>query len=136
MSEKSLRFVTQGDAQVEEAPHCTCEWLCRPGIVEADQLQLVRATMPAGKGHAFHKHPGCEEILYVIEGEAEQWVDTERRMLGPGDVAHIPKDVVHATYNPSDRPLVFLAMLSPATDQPPESVDLCNEEPWRSLRKA
>jgi len=90
--------------------------------------------MPAGKGHAFHKHPGCEEILYVIEGQAEQWVDTERRMLAPGDVAHIPKNVVHATYNPSNRPLVFLAMLSPATDQGPESVDVSGDEPWRSLR--
>jgi quercetin dioxygenase-like cupin family protein len=134
MSEQNLRFVTQQEAQIEDYPHCRCEWLCRPGLVEADQLQLVRATMPAGKAHEFHKHPDCEEILYVLEGHAEQWVESERRTLGPGEVAHIPKGVVHATYNRSEEPLVFLAMLSPATRQGPECIDVYEEEPWRSLR--
>ena len=132
MNEKALRFVTQKEAQVEEAPHCTCEWLCRPGLVEAENLLLVRATMPAGKAHEFHKHPGCEEIIYIVEGEAEQWVETEYRVLGPGEVAHIPEGAVHATYNRSDRPLVFLAMLSPAKP-PPGCVDVSSEEPWNSL---
>jgi len=95
----------------------------------------VRATMPPGQGHAFHKHPDSEEILYVLEGQAEQWVESERRILSPGEVAHIPKNVVHATFNASDNPLVFLAMLSPAASPGPDCVDVCKEEPWRSLRR-
>jgi quercetin dioxygenase-like cupin family protein len=136
MSEQPRRFVTQQECQVEEYPHVRCDWLCRPGIVEADQLQLVRATMPPGKSHEFHRHPDCEEIIYVIEGQAEQWVDAERRMLGPGEVAHIPKGTVHATYNRSQEPLVFLAILSPATGSGPECVDVYAEEPWASLRES
>lgn len=134
MSETARRFVTQEDVQVDESPSVRCEWLCRPGLVDVDQLQLVRAIMPAGKSHEFHRHPDCEEIIYVLEGQAEQWVETERRTLGPGDVAHIPKGVVHATYNRSERPLAFLAILSPATGQGPESIDVYSEEPWSSLR--
>jgi quercetin dioxygenase-like cupin family protein len=91
--------------------------------------------MPAGKAHEFHKHPDCEEILYILEGQAEQWVEQERRILGPGDVAHIPKGAVHATYNNSDQPLTFLAILGPATDQAPASIDVYDEEPWCSLRQ-
>ncbi|MHC4399269.1 MAG: cupin domain-containing protein [Planctomycetota bacterium] len=136
MSEKVLRFVTRKEIEVEEYPHCTCEWLCRVGLVEASQLQLVRAVMPPGKAHEFHLHPECEEILYILEGEAEQWVDRERKTLGPGEAAHVPKGVVHATYNRADRPLVFLAMLSPATRQAPECVDVYDEEPWCSLRRS
>lgn len=134
MSEEQRRFVTKKEAQVEESPWCTVEWLCRPGIVDARKLLLVRATMPAGEAHRFHKHPDCEEILYILEGQAEQWVDTERQVLGPGDVAHVPKGVVHATYNPSDKTLVFLAILSPAPTAGPECVDVYEEEPWCSLR--
>ena len=134
MSEQPLRFVSQQNAQVEEYPHCRCEWLCRAGIVDADQLQLVRAIMPPGKGHEFHKHPDCEEIIYVLEGQADQWVEEERQTLGPGGVAHIPKGVVHATYNRTHEPLVFLAILSPATGSGPECVDVFEEEPWSSLR--
>jgi quercetin dioxygenase-like cupin family protein len=102
--------------------------------VEAVQLQLVRAIMPPGKAHRFHKHPQCEEILYILEGRAEQWVEQERQILGPGDVAHIPKGAIHATYNPFGHQLVFLAALSPATGQGPECVDVYHEEPWCSLR--
>ncbi len=134
MSENELRFVTRREAQVEQVPHCTQEWLCRPGLVAAENMLLVRATMPAGKSHAFHTHPGCEEIIYIVEGQAEQWVETRRQILGPGEVAHIPAGAVHATYNVSDRPLVFLAILSPANPAP-GCVDVSGDAPWRTLRR-
>ena len=75
-----------------------------------------------------------EEIIYVISGRAEQWVDRVSRPLGPGESAHIPRDVVHGTYNAGDEPLVFLAILSPAIFEGPGVVDASREEPWASLR--
>jgi quercetin dioxygenase-like cupin family protein len=77
-----------------------------------------------------------EEVIYVISGRAEQWVDTVSRSLGPGDIAHIPRDVVHGTYNAGAEPLVFLAILSPALFEGPPLVDVSTEEPWASLRPA
>lgn len=131
-SEPPLRFVTKREAQIEQVPHSVNEWLCRPGLVATEHLLVVRATMPAGKSHAFHTHPGCEEIIYVVEGQAEQWVETDHRVLGPGEIAHVPAGAVHATYNKSDRPLVFLAILSPA-EPPPDCVDVSHDEPWKSF---
>jgi quercetin dioxygenase-like cupin family protein len=90
--------------------------------------------MPPGKGHAFHRHPEMEEIIYILEGEAEQWVEREKRLLRAGDTAHIPTGLVHGTYNASDAPLRFLAILSPAKIAGPALVDVSHEEPWRSLR--
>ena len=75
-----------------------------------------------------------EEIIYVVSGIAEQWVDLEKRRLGPGDTAHIPRDVVHGTYNSGQETLVFLAILSPAVFEGPALVDVSGEEPWASLR--
>jgi quercetin dioxygenase-like cupin family protein len=75
-----------------------------------------------------------EEIIYVEAGTAEQWVDGDRRLLHPGEMAHIPRDVVHGTYNAGDDTLVFLAILSPAVSDGPALVDVHQEEPWRSLR--
>ena len=85
------------EMEVEELPWGPHEWLCRPGLTDARDLLLVRVRMPPGTGHAFHRHPAMEEIIYVISGRAEQWVEHESRLLGPGDTAHIPKDVVHGT---------------------------------------
>jgi quercetin dioxygenase-like cupin family protein len=75
-----------------------------------------------------------EEIIYVVEGEAEQWVEKESRALKVGQIAHIPANLVHATFNSSDQPLVFLAILSPAKTPGPPLIDVSQEEPWASLR--
>ena len=75
-----------------------------------------------------------EEIIYVLSGTCEQWVDRERRTLRAGETAHIPPNVVHGTYNAGDEALVFLAILSPAECEGPAIVDVHREEPWRSLK--
>lgn len=131
---RALRFVTSADVDVEELPWGPHEWLCRPGLTDARDLLLVRVRMPPGTGHAFHRHPAMEEIIYVVAGEAEQWVGEETRRLGAGDIAHIPRDTVHGTYNAGADTLVFLAILSPATFDGPALVDVSMDEPWRSLR--
>jgi quercetin dioxygenase-like cupin family protein len=128
------RFVTAADLKVEELPWGPHEWLIRPDLVAAEKLLLVRVTMPPGQGHAFHRHPEMEEIIYVVEGEAEQWVEREKRRLRAGEAAHIPTGLVHGTYNVSGAPLRFLAILSPAEIAGPALVDVSTEEPWRSLR--
>ena len=128
------RFVTAQDVEVEELPWGPHEWLCRPGLTDARDLLLVRVRMPPGTGHAFHRHPAMEEIIYVVSGTAEQWVDRESRRLGPGDIAHIPKDMVHGTWNGGDDTLVFLAILSPARFDGPALVDVSADAPWSTLR--
>jgi len=129
-----VRFVTRENLKTDLLPWGPHEWLCRPDIVDAEKLLLVRVLMPAGQAHKFHRHPAMEEIIYVIEGKAEQWVDRHKRILGPGEMAHIPIDVVHGTYNAGDSTLVFLAILSPAKFEGPALVDVSEEEPWKSLR--
>lgn len=128
------RFVTAREIQVEGSPWGPHEWLCRPALTDAEGLLLVRVRMPAGRAHQFHRHPAMEEIIYVISGTAEQWVDREKRTLHAGEAAHIPQDVVHGTYNAGNDTLVFLAILSPARCEGPALVDVHAEEPWCSLK--
>ena len=129
-----LLFITSADAEVEILPWGPHEWLAKTGLTATKHLALVRVTMPPGKAHRFHRHPGFEEVLYFLQGRAEQWVGQTSRILSAGEVAHVPRNEVHGTYNVSDEPVVFLAMLSPASYDGPALVDVCEEEPWRSLR--
>lgn len=131
----SPRFITSAVAAIEQAPWGRHWWLSRPGLTDARQLTLVRVRMRPGTGHNFHYHPELEEIIYVLDGVAEQWVDRERRRLKAGECALIPAGVVHAIFNASRAPMTFLAILSPAASKGPFLVDCYNEEPWRSLRK-
>ncbi|MCK6446442.1 MAG: cupin domain-containing protein [Planctomycetes bacterium] len=129
-----LRFVTSAEAEVEVLPWGPHEWLARAGLTDSKLLQLVRVKMPPGKAHAFHRHPCMEELLYYVEGRAEQWVGREKRILRAGDVAHVPMNEVHGTYNVFDEPVTFLAVLSPAVIDGPALIDVSAEEPWRSIR--
>jgi quercetin dioxygenase-like cupin family protein len=130
-----LTFVTARTAEIELAPWGKHWWLSKPELTDTKQLTLVRVTMRPGTGHQFHYHPAREEIIYIVEGVAEQWVDREKRLLKTGECAFIPKKVVHAIYNSSTKPMTFLAILSPAVARGPFLIDCYDEEPWRSLRK-
>lgn len=129
------RFVTAENMIVEPSDWGPHDWLCRPGLVEAEKLLLVRVHIPPGKGHAFHKHPEMEEIIYVLSGACEQWVDKEKRLLKPGESAHIPMGMVHGSYNAGMEDLTLLAILSPAKIKGPALVDVSQEEPWKSMRR-
>jgi quercetin dioxygenase-like cupin family protein len=134
------RFVQIADALRETNPWTNNEWLCRPDVVAAEKLLLVRANMAPMHCHPFHYHPHREEIIYVLYGRAEQWVGNEYRILSAGEMAHIPVGTVHATYNPHQEPLVFLAILSPAIlpddlAKSPDPFDVSSEQPWADIRK-
>lgn len=140
MKPEDRHFVQIADALRETNPWTNNEWLCRPDVVGADKLLLVRANMDPMHCHPFHFHPHREEIIYVIYGRAEQWVGRDHRILRPGEMAHIPPGKVHATYNPHNEPLIFLAILSPAKlpdplASAPDPQDVSEQEPWASIRK-
>lgn len=140
MTPKDRNFVQLADAIRETNPWTNNEWLCRPDVVAAEKLLLVRANMAPGSCHPFHFHPHREEIIHVIYGRAEQWVGDDYRILGQGEIAHIPAGTIHGTYNPHPEPLVFLAILSPAVlpeglTKDPDPHDVGSLEPWASLRR-
>ena len=128
------RLVPFSEAEVERLPGKTHFWQCRPGMVRDTALMFVRAQLPPGQAHPFHFHPAMEEILYILSGTAEQWVERETRVMQPGDALYLPAGVIHGTYNTGVALLDFLAVLSPAKSPGPVTVEVGDQEPWKSLR--
>ena len=92
-------------------------------------------TLSPGKGHDFHKHPDQEEVIYVVAGRVEQWVDQEKRILGPGDAAFIPPTwcMPRSMSGASDARIV--AILGPCIGAIGyELVEVAGEAPWNGLR--
>jgi quercetin dioxygenase-like cupin family protein len=101
----------------------------------AELIMTVEATFRPGKAHDFHRHPNQEEVIYVLAGELEQWVEDERRLIGPGDAVVIPAGVVHASFNVGAEPAKLIAVLSPCVGEAGYDVEeLAEHEPWRSMR--
>jgi quercetin dioxygenase-like cupin family protein len=133
-SPPAWRFVSFDGTEVEKLPGKTHYWHCKPGMVKDTNLMFVRAQLPPGEAHKFHFHPAMEEILYVLSGTAEQWVEKEKRVMKTGDSLFLPAGVIHGTYNASDDTLDFLAVLAPAKSPGPVTVEVSEQEPWNSLR--
>tara|TARA_B100000212_G_scaffold210511_1_gene159002 strand:- start:5087 stop:5542 length:456 start_codon:yes stop_codon:yes gene_type:complete len=135
MSDSIKRFMQATDVRKEQDPWATVEWLSNKELVGAKELLMVRATIAAGRSHPFHTHPTREEIIYVVSGQAEQWVEDDFRILKAGEMALVPRGAVHGTFNPFDEDVTFLAILSPLSEGEPNIVDVSEEEPWKSLRE-
>lgn len=130
------RFISATEKIDYRSPWTLEEWIVRSDIVNNEHLMMVRANMEPSRSHPFHSHPTREEMIYIISGQAEQWVGRQMKILGPGDTAFVPMGEIHGTWNVGDEMLVFLAILSPAKADEPGLVDHSEEEPWKSLRAA
>ena len=98
-------------------------------------IVAIEATFLPGKCHDFHRHPGQEEVIYVIEGTIEQWLEQEKRTLTVGDSVVIPASAVHASFNDGTEAAKILAILSPAVGDDGYGLeDMAAVEPWASLR--
>lgn len=128
-------FVPANAVERETLDWGTLGWVSRPPSTGAQQLTVIEVDLLPGKGHDFHKHPDQEEVIFVVEGKIEQWLEQEKQTLEPGDGVFIPKDLVHASFNVGDEPARLLAILGPCVGEGGyEMVEVATEEPWRSLR--
>jgi oxalate decarboxylase/phosphoglucose isomerase-like protein (cupin superfamily) len=107
------RFVSPDDVETQVFPWGRLQWLSEPRVTGSQVLTTGIVTLELGKGHARHNHPGCEEIIYVMDGEGEQFVELEdgeviTRMVRTGDLIHVPADMYHGTTNTGTRPMRLL----------------------------
>ncbi|HEX9905575.1 MAG TPA: cupin domain-containing protein [Propylenella sp.] len=129
------KFVVAAETAEDVLDWGRLRWLSNPPSTGARALTVIDVTLAPGKGHAFHKHPDQEEVLYVVTGEVEQWVDRDRRMLGPGDSAFVPADMVHASFNVGSGEAKIIAILGPCVGAGGyELVDVSGEAPWTGMR--
>jgi quercetin dioxygenase-like cupin family protein len=127
-------FRMAADRPVGDADWVTRRWVCHPASTGAKQLTVIDATIAHGKGHSFHSHPNQEEVIFVIAGKVEQWVDREKRILNVGDAAFIPAGMVHASFNVGDGDVKMLAIFGPSVGDGFETIEMSSEAPWKTLR--
>lgn len=107
-----------------------------PLVNHARDIVTLHVELIPGKGHNFHRHPSQEEVIYVLEGRVEQWVNEEMKILEPGDAAFIGAGVVHASFNIGSGNALVLAILGPAIGESGYEVEeVADKDPWKNLRK-
>jgi quercetin dioxygenase-like cupin family protein len=129
------KFMVRKEVSPEVLDWGELRWLSNPPTTGAGQLTVIDVTLTPGKGHDFHRHPDQEEVLLIVAGEVEQWIDQEKRVLYAGDSAFVPKGVVHASFNVGEGEARIAAILGPCVgDVGYVSVEMGAEAPWNTLR--
>ncbi|MGD9511204.1 MAG: cupin domain-containing protein [Geminicoccaceae bacterium] len=131
------KFTMAGETPLTDRGWGKVGMICGPAVTGARQVALVEARFPVGRGHDFHIHPHQEEVIFVTAGRLEQWIDREKRLLGPGDTAFIPAGVVHASFNVGAVEAGLLAILGPCVGEAGVvTTDVADDPPWNAMRTA
>lgn len=72
-------------------------------------LAIVTVEVPPGSGTPCVTHAAEEEVYFVLDGELLMHTPTEKHLLKPGDMVHLPPLTPHGYRNPGERPARFLA---------------------------
>lgn len=88
------------------------------------QQSLAEATLGPGAKTQAHRHPGTEEIYYILAGTGYMAIEGEKRQVAAGDGIAIPAGMRHQIQNTGTYDLVFLCCCVPAyTDADTEFCD-------------
>jgi quercetin dioxygenase-like cupin family protein len=97
------------------------EW--RPGVTSrlhaggslgTERLCVIEQWHEPGAGAPTHTHAGAEELLMVLEGEAEVWIEAERATVAARSAVVVPASAWHGFRNAGAGTLHILAVLSAA----------------------
>ncbi len=93
----------------------TVKWLDEPEDTDQGRLLVGHVTFLPHKRQDEHLHTGDEQILYIISGNGEHWVDGRCYPLLPGMVYHISPYARHELRNAGDQPLEMIIVYNPSS---------------------
>jgi quercetin dioxygenase-like cupin family protein len=128
-------FVKQAGMVTDHIDWGSIGWRTRPENTGCKTFVVMDVTLEPGFGHDFHKHPEQDELITVLAGQIEQWIEQEKSVLAAGDSVYLDKDVVHASFNVGDETARLMVVLAPSVgEEGYQLVDVASQEPWASLR--
>ena len=84
--------------------------------IQAKNFSIGFVTLDAGGGQVPWHNQEQEEVYFLIEGEAEMCLGSERRILKAGQAAFIPPRVFHQMTNVGSAPAKMIYCYGPAGD--------------------
>jgi quercetin dioxygenase-like cupin family protein len=97
-------------------------WLIGAADMPEAEQTLGVVTIAAGTRNPLHFHPNCEELLFVLSGEADHKLGASILRIKAGDVIRIPRGVPHWAQAGADAPLVAIISFS-AGDRQTETLE-------------
>lgn len=112
---KSATVRRAGGVPSETYPGGEIHWLVSGKATGAQELTLGQTVIDVGRSNPRHRHPNCEEALYVLAGRIEHVIEgTPNVTMSAGDAICVPRDVWHQAINIGTEPVRLLVSFSSA----------------------
>jgi quercetin dioxygenase-like cupin family protein len=84
--------------------------------MDARNLSMGVIEIPvSGEVRPCHSHPDSEEVVYILCGEGEAWIDGETYSFSAGDAIFFPMNSKHMVRNTGLSKLRMIFVFSPPT---------------------
>jgi quercetin dioxygenase-like cupin family protein len=106
-TQEAVQFSVQRFDSVKEEkyPWGWIRWMMNSELDPGAAQTFGIVQIDAGKRNQLHKHPNCEELLYVLSGSFESVVGSKKVVLHAGDIIRIPANVPHQGINNTNAPM-------------------------------
>ena len=89
--------------------------------LECDEAVVKCLYIDPGQEARPHRHPGCVDVMVIVQGQGNATVDGNPRRVGPGDIILNPRGTLHGLRNDGKERLVWLVIQSPPPNRKGES---------------
>lgn len=99
----SFRLRQPHEAVIERFDWGELRWYANGAMGNAAGVAVGRCVLRPGCANPMHYHPNCEEVLFVLEGRIEHYVEGPGWMtMEPGSTITIAPNVRHGARNVGD----------------------------------
>tara|TARA_B100000941_G_C28264468_1_gene428274 strand:+ start:24 stop:455 length:432 start_codon:yes stop_codon:yes gene_type:complete len=111
-------LVTHEQASMESFEWGELHWYAAGELSHSTGLTVGRCILKSKCSNPIHYHPNCEEVLHVLGGSIEHYIDGKGWfVMNTGDSITIPKDIKHGARNIGDGEAHLLIAFSSAHRQ-------------------
>ena len=122
-----VNIVSESDIEPLKLPGRELQWIVTPETIGAERLSIAIMNCPAHSiVRPLHAHKGIEEVIFILQGEGEAWVDGDLGRFKKGDAVLFPVGSKHQVRNTGDEPLITASIFSDTTT--PDSYIVYNED--------
>ena len=111
-----MKVVHESEVEEKKIPGRFIRWIADDKTLQPKLLSsCVIRVLPGETVQPAHSHPEGEELIYILSGFGEAWVDGKIQAIRAGSAVLFDQGSVHMIRNIGDEEMKVVCFFSPAT---------------------